>query len=128
MAATNQPLQVGQYVQYSAASDSPRSNKPSGEEETIGIVRQVIRQGDQSYYQVVWNPGDRRPKVGMYHQDQLVPVTQQQANDILNQLAAGTYRPQDQTPGTSYQQPALPEAALPPGLQGSGYTFTGTNS
>lgn len=125
--ATQNPLMApGTYVQYTAATDSPLSQAPSVDENTIGIVRQAFTQGDGPYYQVVWNPGDTTPKSGLYHQSQLTQLNQQQATQILNQLAAGTFTPQTQTPGSQYQQPAIPAQALPPSIQGIGGTITPT--
>lgn len=123
MATQNQQMAPGSFVQYNAAQDSPLSQGPSVAEQTIGIVRQSFTQGDGTYYQVVWNPGELTPRSGLYHENQLCQLTQQQANQMLNQLAAGTFTPESQKPGSQYQQPAVPTLALPPQVQGTG-TYT----
>jgi hypothetical protein len=124
--ATQTPtLAVGSYVQYNSAFDNPEGPVPSTTEQTIGLIRQTFSQGDGQYYQVVWNPGDARPKIGLYHQDQLTALNQQQANQILQQLAAGTYQPTQQTQGSQYTPASLPTSAIPPALQGLG-TFAPT--
>lgn len=121
MATQNPLLPIGSYVQLNPSVDSPRAMAPSGEEQTIGIVRQAFTVGGQPYYQVVWNPGDKRPKVGMYHANELTCLSQSQAQDILNQLAAGTYKPSLPQQGSAYQQPNIPNQALPPALQGGSF-------
>lgn len=121
MATQNPALPVGAYVQYNPANDSPRSQAPSVIEQTIGIVRQSFTQQGEPYYMVVWNPGDKRPRVGTYHADQLNVLSKTQAQTVLQQLSAGTYQPtSSQQQSTSYTQPNLPTEALPPGLQGIG--------
>lgn len=109
---------VGSYVQYTSVNDAPDVNAPSGEEQGLGIVRQVLTDKGEPYYQVVWNPGSARPKVGMYHQNQLTVLNQQQATNIINQMNSGSYTPNTGQQGSNYQS-VLPQAALPPSLQGS---------
>jgi hypothetical protein len=120
-------LQVGTYVQYNAANDNPQSSPPSSQEGTVGIIRQAFFQQGEPYYQVVWNPGDAFPKSAIYHEDQLCSVTQQQAQSIMQQIAAGVYTPSAQTPGSGYQQPTIPNQALPPGLQSTGQNVVGVS-
>jgi len=125
MATQNPLLPNGQWVQYNPATDSPLSPKASLPEQTIGIVRQSFTQGDGPYYQVVWNPGSMYPKTALYHASQLTALDQSQANNILQQLAAGTYQPPTAAqPGASYQQPNIPGPAAPPSQQPTGqYTL-----
>lgn len=120
-------LAIGSYVQYNAANDNPQSAPPSSDEGTVGLIRQSFFQEGEPYYQVVWNPGDAFPKSAIYHEDQLCGITQQQASDIMQQIAAGTFTPSAQTPGSAYQQPTIPTSALPPGLQSTGYNVVGVS-
>lgn len=118
------PLGPGIYVQYNPSKDSPRSQGPSGPEQTIGIVRQVFKQGGQDYYQVIWNPGDAYPKSAMYTASQLTPLTQQDASKILTQLQQGTYTPNLPKQSSEYVAPPIQTPALPPTLQPYGqYTL-----
>jgi hypothetical protein len=119
-------LATGSYVQYNAATQSPLAPGPSAAEQTLGIIRQFFTAQGQQYAQVVWNPGSQFPNTGLYTTDQLCGITQQQAADITNQMNAGTYQPSTTTPGSDYQQPAIPTLALPPGNQGEGITPTAT--
>lgn len=121
-------LSVGSYVQYNAANDNPNSAPPSSQEGTVGLIRQAFFQQGEPYYQVVWNPGDARPKTAIYHEDQLCSITSKQAQDIMQQIAAGVYTPSAQTPGSGYQQPTIPTSALPPGLQNTGYNVVGVTA
>lgn len=120
-------LTPGTYVQLNPTSDSPRAQPPSAIEQTIGVVRQSFFQQGEPYYQVVWNPGDARPKIGMYHESELTVLTQQQSQDILNQLAAGTYTPNTAPQGSTYQPAALPTSAIPPQLQTNQQVYPSTS-
>lgn len=117
--AQSQPMAVGQYVQYNPTVDSPRASAPSNIESTYGIVRQTINQKGELYYQVVWDPASMYPKVGFYHQDELTPITAQDAQNIVGQLQSGTYTPNLGTQGSNYQD-TIPQEALPPQVQGAG--------
>lgn len=121
-------LAVGSYVQYNAANDNPQSAPPSSDEGTVGIIRQAYFQQGEPYYQVVWNPGDARPKSAVYHEDQLCSITQQQAQAIMQQIASGVFTPSAQTPGSAYEQPTIPTSALPPGLQNTGQNIVGVTA
>jgi hypothetical protein len=111
--------QIGQWVSYNPSFDSPRAAAPSGEEQGIGLVRQSMNAQDGTYYQVVWNPGDNNPKSAWYHANQLTPLSQQDAQNIAQQMANGQ-TPSLPTQSSQYQQPTVPTAALPPSIQGSG--------
>jgi len=115
--ASQPTVQPGAWVQYNVTTQSPKAALPSPAERTIGLVRQAFNADGGPYYQVVWNPGDRRPKTGLYTTDQLTALSQQDANNILSELAAGTYQMPDtaqeqQQAGTNYQpvMPNLPTA------------------
>ena len=110
---------VGSWVQYNVTAQSPLSGLPTAAENTIGIVRQVFCTQGKQMIQVVWNPGAMLPETGLYTEDQLCQITSQQAANIQAQMNAGTYDPTKPqgTPGSNYQQPAIPNNALPPGLQ-----------
>jgi hypothetical protein len=64
---------------------------PSIAEQTIGQVRGSFSGMNGPYYQVVWNPGSKRPKIGMYQSGQLCQITQQQAQQIACQMAQDQY-------------------------------------
>ena len=114
-------LPVGQWVQYNVGAQDPKAPLPDIAEQTIGIVRQAFTSEGQQYYQVVWNPGELRPKSALYLENQLCAVDQQTAQKITGQLASGTFTPSIQgTPGSQYQQPAVPTIALPPSSQQPG--------
>lgn len=119
MVTQNPLLPPGQYVQYNATVQDPRAQGPSPDEQGIGQVRQSFTRGDGPYYQVVWNPGNMRPKSALYHGDQLTPLTPQQAQQLVQSLQAG--QPANTgVPGSNFQQPDLSQQALPPQLQGNG--------
>lgn len=66
--------------------------KPSVAERTIGRVRSAyVAQGTQ-FYQIVWNPGGKSPETGLYTIDQLTPLDNQQAQQIQDAMASGTYQ------------------------------------
>lgn len=117
--ATTPTLAVGSYVQYQPSQDSPRSQNPSTVESGIGVVRQMFTMKGETFYQVVWNPGDKFPKQALYRSSELSPVNQQQANDIMAKISAGTYN-NPLTSGSDYQQPAIPTQAAPPAQQTPG--------
>lgn len=124
MATQNPLLPIGQWVQYNVSTQAPNAPLPSPDEQTIGQVRQAFTQGDGAYYQVVWNPGSSRPTTALYHQNQLTALDQKSAQDIIGQIAAGTYQPPSQTPGSQYTQPNVPVQAAPPSQQQPGmYTL-----
>jgi hypothetical protein len=116
----------GGYVQYNATTQSPLSPAPSAAEQTIGIVRQLFTAQGKRFAQVVWNPGSRTPETGLYTEDQLCAISQQQAVDLTNQMNEGTYQPPDGASSSNYEQPAVPMLALPPALQGAQVTPTQT--
>ena len=120
MATQNPALPPGQWVQYNATMQDPRASHPSPDELGIGQVRQAFTQGDGQYYQVVWNPGSKSPKVALYHQDQLCALTQQQAQQVIDNMAAGTYQASEQVPGSNFKQPNVPTPAAPPSAQQPG--------
>jgi hypothetical protein len=125
--ATQSPLlSPGTWVQYNAATQNPRAPKPSSQEQTIGLIRQAFTKSDGPYYQVVWNPGAMYPQTGLYHTDQLTQVDQQQAQQIQSELAQGTYTPPSEQVGTQYQQPPIPQQAIPPGQPAGTYIPTAT--
>lgn len=105
--ATAPPLAVGGWVQLNPSTDSPRANKPSATEQTIGTIKGVFTQEGDQYYQVVWNPGDANPKTGIYRAEQLTSLDQQTANGIRQQLAQGNYQANLPQPGSNYQSPTL---------------------
>jgi hypothetical protein len=113
-------LTPGSFVQYNVDVQSTQAPLPSPEEQTIGIVRQAFTGQGGQFYQVVWNPGSQRPKTAMYNADQLCPLTQQAANDIIDQLAAGTYQPVKGTPGLNFPTKNIPIQAAPPANQQAG--------
>jgi hypothetical protein len=92
--ATQSPLfPPGQYVQYNPQVVGGIVNtNPTVQEKTLGIVRHAYTAQGKEWYQVVWNPGSNNPRTGLYHTDQLIPLTQDQAVQIMNQLAAGTFK------------------------------------
>lgn len=97
MATQNPLMPPGQWVQYNVTTQAPGAPLPSIAERTIGIVRSAYTAPGGPYYQVVWNPGDSKPKTGLYTANQLNALTQKQANSILAQLSAGTYQVPDNT-------------------------------
>ena len=101
------PMATGSYVQYNATTQSPLSPGPSAAEQTIGIVRQLFMSQGKQFAQVVWNPGDANPKTGIYHADQLTALDQQTAQQIRQQIAAGTYQPSTPQSSTDYKSPTL---------------------
>jgi len=120
MATQNPLLPPGQWVQYNVAVQDPQAPLPSPSEQTIGAVRQAFTLADGPYYQVVWNPGSSSPKTGLYKANQLCPLTQDQANKIIDQLAAGTFQPNLDKAGSQFQQPNVPIQAAPPSQQQQG--------
>lgn len=124
--APTTPMQTGAYVQYNPTTQNPLSPPPSAAEETIGIVRQLFTAQGQQYAQVVWNPGSQTPETGLYTCDQLCPISQQQAADLVNQMNCGDYTPPSGQLGSNYTQPSVPTLALPPALQGEQVTPTQT--
>src|SRR5215469_2341148 len=96
---------TGSWVQYNVTTQSPLSGMPTPAEQTIGLVRSVFTSQGTQFAQVVWNPGSDNPQTGLYTADQLCQLNQQQANDIRNQMNAGTYQPNLGTPSSNYQQP-----------------------
>lgn len=120
MATQNPSLPIGQWVQYNITTQSPRSKLPAGPEQGIGLIRGAYTKSDGCYYQVVWNPGSQNPVSGLYHEDQLCALDQQQASDIRSQIAQGTYTPDTSQASTNYQQPNIPIQAAPPSQQQPG--------
>lgn len=110
-------LSPGTYVQLNPSTESTRAGKPSAEEQTIGKITQSFTAQGGKYYQVVWNPGDMNPKVGTYHENELTELTQQQAQQIMQQMANGSYTPNLPQQGSNYQAPGLETPALPPDQQ-----------
>ena len=106
MATQNPLLAPGTWVQINQTSQSPLAPGPSNDEQGIGKVLQSFTQEDGPYYQVVWNPGSMQPKTALYHCDDLTPITQDQATQIICQMNAGTYTPASQgNLGSNYQPP-----------------------
>lgn len=122
--APTSPMTVGGYVQYNATTQNPQSPPPAAAEETIGIVRQLFTAQGKQFAQVVWNPGSARPETGLYTVDQLCAISQKQAQDLVNQMNEGTYKPPSQQVGSNFQEPDIPTLALPPVLQGAEVTPT----
>jgi len=110
---------VGSWVQYNVTTQSPLSAMPTAAENTIGIVRQLFTAQGRQFVQVVWNPGSLYPETGLYTIDQLCEITSQQAAQIQSNINSGQYDPTKPqgTPSSNYQQPQVPSAALPPGMQ-----------
>jgi hypothetical protein len=100
-------LGPGVWVQLNSTTESPRAGKPSAEEQTIGKVMQAFSSEGDQYYQVIWNPGDMNPKTGLYKANELTSLDQQTADQIRQQIAAGTYQPNIQKQGSNYQEPTL---------------------
>lgn len=123
MAATP-TLGSGSWVQYNVTTQSPLSALPTAAEQTIGLIRTAFTAEGKQYFQVVWNPGSQTPETGLYTEDQLCAITQQQAADITNKMNSGSWQPSGGTPSSNYQQPAVPALSLPPGLQGESVTPT----
>lgn len=114
-------LPPGQWVQYNLTVQDPRAPKPAPEEQGIGQIRQSFSKTDGQYYQVVWNPGSMRPKSGLYHEDQLCALDPKQAQQVRNDIAAGTYSlPDLSQTGKNFQQPNIPVQAAPPSEQQPG--------
>lgn len=126
MAGTDLP--VGQYVQFNAGVQSPRAERPTAVEQTIGVIRQAYTAAGDMFYQVVWNPGSSNPATALYTQEQLTPIDQKRANEIAAQMNAGTWTPNVGSPGSEYNEPGVPTEALPPSMQDSNTNvhFTGT--
>jgi hypothetical protein len=120
MATQNPTLPPGQWVQYNVTTQDPRAAVPSQEEQGIGQIRQSFSRSDGQYYQVVWNPGSMRPKSALYHSEQLCPLTQKQAQDIISNMQSGDYSGPGGVPGSNFQQPNVPIQAAPPGQQRAG--------
>jgi len=124
MATQNPHLPPGQWVQYNAATQDPRAAGPSPDEQTVGVIKQSFTRGDGPYYQVVWNPGSMTPKSALYHGDQLMAITQQQAIQMVNNMNATGQFPSQSKPGSDFQQPNVPIQAAPPSQQPTGeYTL-----
>jgi hypothetical protein len=115
---------TGSWVQYNVTTQSPLSGMPTSAEQTIGLVRSVFTSQGNQFAQVVWNPGSQNPQTGLYTAEQLCQLNQQQANDIRNQMSAGTFQPSSGTPSSNYQQPSVPTLALPSTLQEENVTPT----
>lgn len=105
--ATAPALGPGVWVQLNPSKESPRAGKPSAEEQTIGIVKQMFTAEGESYYQVVWNPGDATPKTATYHADELTPLDQQTADKIRQQISSGSYQANLPQQSSEYQSPTL---------------------
>ena len=120
MATQNPALPPGQWVQYNVTTQNPRAALPTKEEQGIGQVRQSFSKTDGQYYQVVWNPGDARPKSALYHEDQLCPLDQKQAQSLITDMNQGQYTPPGGEPGSAFQQPNVPIQAAPPSQQQPG--------
>jgi hypothetical protein len=118
--AQAQPLTNGSWVQYNPTYDSPRAAAASGPEQGIGQIKQSMNAEDGQYYQVVWNPGDMNPRSAWYHTNQLTQLTQQQAQQIAQDMANGQAPPNQGTQGSNYQQPTIPTQALPGAIQNLG--------
>lgn len=120
--ATQSPLlPPGQWVQYNVTVQDPRAPKPTSDEQGIGQIRQSFTKSDGPYYQVVWNPGSKNPKSALYHGDQLCALTQQQAQQVSNDMAQGSYTGPDLSQlGIDFQQPNVPSSAAPPSEQQPG--------
>jgi hypothetical protein len=124
MATQNPLLPPGQWVQYNAATQDPRAAAPSGDEKTVGIIKQAFTRSDGPYYQVLWNPGGMTPKSALYHGDQLCAISQQQATEIVNNMNATGQFPSQDKPGSAFQEPNVPIQAVPPSQQQTGqYTL-----
>lgn len=97
--ATQNPLyQPGQWVQLNPsavsgylAGMSKYLPLPTVAEQTIGQVRQAFTGMNGPYYMIVWNPGAKHPKTGLYQGGQLCAITQQQAQQIACQISQGQY-------------------------------------
>jgi hypothetical protein len=123
-AVPSTPMTTGGYVQYNKTTQSPLAGMPDAAEESIGIVRQLFTAAGQKYAQVIWNPGSARPETGLYTEDELCPISQKQAVDLVNQMNEGDYQPPSGIASSNYQQPSVPTLALPPALQGASLTPT----
>ena len=128
MTTTTPTLATGGWVQYNATVQNPQSPGPSAAEQTIGLVRQIFTAQGKQFYQVVWNPGSMFPETGLYSSNELTPLSQQSAQQILSEMNAETYSPANPNTGSNYKQPNIPQAALPPDLQGQAVTPTLTGS
>lgn len=124
--ASTSPMTVGGYVQYNPTTQDPRAPGPDNAEQTIGIVRQLFTAQGKKFAQVVWNPGSQYPETALYTEDQLCPISQQQAVDLVNAMNSGTYEPPSGALGSNFTQPSVPTLALPPALQGQNVTPTQT--
>lgn len=102
-------LPPGQRVQYNVAAQSPRAAPPTATEQTIGVIRQSFNAFDGPYYQVVWNPGGTKPETGLYHANEICPVSQQT-----------TQATPTGTPGSQYPQRNIPVQAAPAFYQQQG--------
>lgn len=98
MATQNPLFQPGQWVKLAPVPSTWNRPLPTEQEQTIGQVRQAFTTSAGTIYQVVWNPASMKPQTGLYLSDMLCALTPQQANQIANQMAAGTYTVQTGNP------------------------------
>jgi hypothetical protein len=104
MATQNPLLSPGTWVQLNpnavagyiggASKFLPLASIP---EQTVGRVRQAFNGMNGPYYLIVWQPGNRTPKVGLYQGAQLCAITQQKVNEIQQQITQGQYTVQTGT-------------------------------
>ena len=119
--ATQSPLlSPGTWVQYNVTVQSPRAALPTSTEKTIGKIAQAFTAFDGPYYQIVWNPGGTKPETGLYHASELCALNQQQATEIQNELASGTYQAPTEKAGSQYPQRNIPVQAAPAFYQQTG--------
>lgn len=79
MANTQQPLTIGQNVQYNTGVASTNRTQPDLDEQGTGVIKQIFNQQGETFYQVVWNPGSNKPKVALYRASELSPVSVKQS-------------------------------------------------
>lgn len=94
--STNPLLPIGSWVQMNLApyqNPKLRPPYPTVEERTLGQVKSAYTAQGRQFYQIIWNPGGMRPETGMYSLDQLIPLTDQQAQQIRSEMATGAYTP-----------------------------------